>query len=130
MAWYFLENQDEPFPQESDMPLSPDSPNSQDVPGPVVSQNLTKMHIHNFQVHVDPNGAADEKIQVHVQWSEGYEDGGIYYPVKQHAKMYSGAALEAALQENTTGGTFYGEVKAKLWSWMQAQGDAPAGTVT
>jgi hypothetical protein len=88
------------------------------------------MHIHEFRVHVDPNGAEDEKIQVHVRWSEGYEDSGVYYPVNQFKKMYSGASLEAALEENTTGGSFYGEVKNKLWTWMQAQGDAPAGTVS
>jgi hypothetical protein len=112
------------------MPLSPDSPNTQDIPGPVVNKNLAKMHIHEFTVHVDPNGAANEKIQVSVRWSEGYEDGGVYYPVKQQQKTYAGATLEAALNENTTGGSFYGEVKAKLWAWMQSEGDAPAGTVT
>lgn len=112
------------------MPLSPDSPNTKDIPGPAVSQNLTKMHIHEFRVNVNPNGAANEKIQVHVHFSEGYEDGGVYYPVKQQQKMYSGESLEAALNENTTGGTFYGEIKSKLWTWMQSQGDAPAGTIS
>jgi len=112
------------------MPLAPDSPNSQDIPGPAVSQNLTKMHILEFRVHVNPNGAENEKIQVQVRWSEGYDVDDVYHPVKQHQKTYSGEDLEAALQENTTGGTFYGEIKAKLWSWMQSQGDAPAGNVT
>lgn len=112
------------------MPLSPDSPNSKDIPGPAVSQNLTKMHIHEFTVRVDPNGEANSKIQVNIRWSEGYESEGVYYPVNQNQKLYSGEDLEDALNENTTGGTFYGEIKAKLWAWMQAQGDAPAGTVS
>lgn len=112
------------------MPLSPDSPSTKDIPGPEVTKNLTKMHIHEFSVTVDPNGAADSKIQVRVRWSEGYEDGGVYYPVNHHTKNYSGASLEAALNENTTGGSFYGEVKNKLWTWMQSQGDAPAGIIS
>lgn len=114
------------------MPLSPDSPSTQNIPGPVVTKNLTKMHIHEFKVNLDPNGAENEKIQLHIRWSEGYEEGtpAVYYPVKNYQKMFSGATLEAALNENTTGGSFYGEIKAKLWTWLQGQGDAPAGNIT
>jgi len=112
------------------MPLSPDSPSTKDVPGPLTTKNLTKMHIHQFQVIVDPNGAENEKIQLYIKWSEGYEEEGVYYPVNHYSEGFTGASLESTLEENTTGGSFYGEVKAKLWAWLQAQGKAPAGTIS
>lgn len=112
------------------MPLSPDSPNTKSVAGPVVTKNLTKMHIHQFQILVDPNGSAGNKVQLLVKWSEGYEDNGVYYPAAQHSAHFKGEELEASLQENTTGGSFYGEIKTKLWSWLQAQGQAPSGNVS
>jgi hypothetical protein len=111
------------------MPLNPDSPNTKNVPGPPAEKSLTKMHIHQFRAIIDPNGVDGSKIQLSVKWSEGYEDEGTYYPVNHYSKTFEGAALEAAMDENTTGGTFYGEVKARLWGWLQEQGDAPAGNV-
>jgi hypothetical protein len=114
------------------MPLNPDSPNTKDVEGPVVSKNLTKMHIHEFRVILDPNAAAGSKVQLYVKWSEGYEEGdpAVYHFVNMHSKAFSGQALEDELNENTTGGSYYGEVKAKLWGWLQDQGEAPAGNIT
>lgn len=114
------------------MPLNPDSPNTKDVVGPVVNKSLAKMHIHEFRVSVDPNAADGSKIRLFVKWSEGYEAGDptVYYPATLHSEVFSGQDLEDALNENTTGGTFYGEIKSKLWTWMQSQGKAPAGNIT
>ena len=112
------------------MPLAPDSPSTQDVTGPVVSKNLGVMHIQEFRVIVDPNGVAGSKIQVFVRWTEGYVSEDVFYPVNAKSKTYSGQDLEDSLDENTTGGSFYGEIKAKLWGFLQTSGDAPAGTIT
>jgi hypothetical protein len=112
------------------MPLIPDSPNTKDVQGPIVSKNLSKMHIHEFRVMLDPNAPDGSKIQLYIKWSEGYEDGGKYYASVWHVDTFQGTDLESALAANTTGGSFYGEIKAKLWTWLQAQGKAPAGTIS
>lgn len=112
------------------MPLSPDSPNTQDVAGPVVSKNLTTIHITDFHVNINPNGVAGSKVSLQVRWSEGYMDGENYCPVNHFNERFSGQDLEDTLNENTTGGSLYGEVKAKLYAWLQSQGKAPAGTVS
>jgi hypothetical protein len=109
------------------MSYTPDSPNSENVPGPPVAQGLNKLHILRMDIQLVPDDAASTKVEV--TWAEGYMDGDTYKPVKRHVDLLAGEDVATKLAELTTGGSIYGEVKAALWDLMQARGLVGAGTV-
>ena len=110
------------------MPYTPDSPNSENIPGPPVSQGLNKLHILRMDIQLKP-GDPDGTV-IDVLWAEGYRDGDDFKPVKQNQVTLSGEALATKLNEATTGGSHYGEVKNAVWELLQSEGHVGAGTIS
>lgn len=109
------------------MSFTPDSPNSENIPGPPVAQGLNKLHILRMDIQLVPGDPDATKVDV--RWAEGYMDGDDYKPVKLHSDLLSGEDVAAKLAELTTGGSIYGEVKTALWDLLQSRGLVGSGTV-
>lgn len=109
------------------MSFTPDSPNSEALPGPPVEQGLNKMHIMRLDIQLVPGDAAATVVDV--TWAEGYMDGDNYKPVKQHTENLRGEDVANKLAELTTGGSVYGEVKTAVWDLLQNRNLVGSGTV-
>jgi hypothetical protein len=109
------------------MSFTPDSPNSEQIPGPTVAQGLNMLHIMRMDIQLVPGQAAG--TTVHITWAEGYMDGEEFKPVKLHTEALRGDDVDAKLAELTTGGSIYGEVKNAVWELLQSRNLVGAGTV-
>lgn len=109
------------------MSFTPDSPNSEQIPGPPVSQGLNVLHVMNLNIHLVPGQAAGTAVDV--TWAEGYMDGEDFKPVKLHTETLQGDDVDTKLAELTTGGSIYGEVKGAVWDLLQSRNLVGAGTV-
>lgn len=110
------------------MPFSPNVPPTIDVEGPKVSTNLTTYHITTYTVMVDPNNP--DATSVKVSWSRGRMNGQVFETADSGQAVLTGQAVLNKINEVTTGGTVYNEVKQRLWELLQAAGKIPAGSIS
>ena len=110
------------------MSYVPDSPNTQDIPGPTVEQGLNKLHIMRMDIQLVPGD--QDATKVDITWAEGYMDGDDFVPVTRHTELLAGQDVADKLAEATTGGSIYGEVKTAVWELLQARELVGSGTIS
>jgi hypothetical protein len=110
------------------MPYTPTTPESKNVPGPVVSKELTTLHIHRLDIHVDP---VSNEVSINVRWSKGFMDNANYVAVEMQATTLQGEDVVAAIGATTSGThSIYSEVKTAVWQILAARNLVPAGTIS
>jgi hypothetical protein len=126
-AWYFSVSHEL---KETQMPFTPDSPQSKDVKGPTVNKTLDTLHIHELRIKLDPNNS--DGLAVDVYWTEGYmTDGGtVYNPVVSHHETLQGQDVIDKVNANTGGDSLYDEVKDAVWDLLKDRSLVPAGAVS
>jgi len=110
------------------MPFQPNIPPTIDVDGPKVQKSLAVYHITSFTVVVNPN--LPDATSVKVNWDRGSMNGGTFVTADSGSAVLTGQAVLNKINEVTTGGTVYNEVKQRLWELLVAAGKIPAGTIS
>ena len=92
------------------------------------TQELDTFQILQVTILLDPNDPT--AASAGVNWAEGYMDGETFVAVKLKSAHCAGPSFLAAITAQVEEGeTRYDTVKKGFWTYLEAQGLIPAGSI-
>lgn len=110
------------------MPYNPTNPPTEPVYAPA-TKPIDTYYFTTVRIDLQPANPAETVI--HVEWNEGFMDGGNFVASTRKVADLSGPTLLAAMNQPVTpGSTHYDDFRNALWDYMEAEGLIPPGSVT